>query len=174
MERLAPGATLLGRGFLRPSPLRGGVGGGGAAAAVRVKCAISEDSTIEQLPQHLVHGRAVLRGIGRWIALRRWRWLGRGGRTRRRKTPALAAPAKSLLQQIAQGFAELAELVGLSAIARTRSGRSAQSAQCAAQAAARREQALAHLFHLGIAPIGIAQNPSHPGIDSRLRPRASD
>jgi len=90
-------------------------------------------STIEQLPQNLVHRLAVLWGLCGWIALRRRGWRGRGGSTRRRKTPALvAAPAKSLLQQIAQGLAELAELTGLSAIARTCSARPAQSAQCAA------------------------------------------
>jgi len=80
-------------------PCGGGWGrgcrGGGASE-------VAGTSPTEQLPQHVVHRLAVPRGRGRRVALPR---SGRGGG---RLRGHIAALTQSLLQQIAQGFAELA------------------------------------------------------------------
>jgi hypothetical protein len=82
----------------------GGHSGGGAS---EMRSAFR--SPIEQLLQHVVHGLTVLRL--RLIGLRRGgrRRNGRGrGRGRHRHAAVVAALAQSLLQQVAQGLAELA------------------------------------------------------------------
>src|SRR5262245_16175876 len=94
-----------------------------AAAKVRKSLVLRP---VEQLPQYIVHGLAVRGGLRRVVALGRRlsRWQGRyldgrrglslGGRDRRNATIAAAA-AQSLLDQVAQGFAELAAEQALSA-----------------------------------------------------------
>src|SRR5216684_8078762 len=67
-------------------------------------------SAIEQLPQNLVHGLAVLRSLRRRIALRLY-WRDVRGRRRRRRwrhqrAGLAAALAHALLQEVAEGFAE--------------------------------------------------------------------
>src|SRR5271167_2412643 len=104
----------------------------------------TEISPVEQLPQHVVHGLAVLLRLRRGIGLRRC-GLGRGCRAWRwRREAAALAPAlartltgsltgslaQSLLQQIAQGLAELAaERIGQSATARSAAAQAAEPFQ---------------------------------------------
>src|SRR5216683_360958 len=136
-------------------------------------------SAIEQLPQNLVHGLAVLRSL-RWrIAVRLYRRDVRGRRRWRHQRAGLAAAlAHALLQEVAEGFAEpdgqSATAAGAAAARGIAARAAGQSAQHAAEAAAAAEQALAHLLELGVGRIGIVEDAGHVGIDARLRPGAID
>src|SRR6266481_7706525 len=105
-----------------------------------------EVSAIEQLPQNLVHGLAVLRSLRRRIALRLYRRDVRGRRRRRHQRAGLAAAlAHALLQEVAEGFAEpvghSATAAGAAAAWCVAARAAGQSAQHAAEAAAAAEQA---------------------------------
>src|SRR3954447_8077634 len=165
-------------------------------------------SAVEKLPQHVVHWLTVL--LGRRVARRRRRRNGLGGRSvlgrlgrclGRRGTArdaalaarsaaalalALAEAAYPLLQQIAEGLAELAAertaRLG-SSLSTGRALLSAGPALLPAEQVADRspdarallaEQALAHLLQLGIGAVGIFENALHVRIDPWASPRAGD
>src|SRR5258708_36630532 len=113
-----------------------------------LKTVVSRTSPIEKLLQHVVHGLAVLGYFRGRIDLRRCRrcvWTGRLGR--RERAALAAALAEALLQQVAEGRAELVGPAIASrpdAAPRSGSTGSAQSAQHTSHSAPAANQALAH------------------------------
>src|SRR6185437_10343807 len=148
---------------------------------------IRPDSAVEELPQHVVHGLAVLRlVILRLRLLRRQRRLGGSGWRLRRCVrlglrlaggrDAAAPAAARLLEQVAERLPDIAAQRTVAVGVVAGSGRIAgERAQNAAETAAiRPEQALAHFAQLGVGPVGIVEDALHLRIDARLRPWSLD
>src|SRR4051812_49661083 len=166
-------------------------------------------SAVEKLPQHVVHWLTVLLGgrvarrrrrdglggrsvLGRRVLGRRLGRRGAAGDAALAARPAaalalaLAEAAYPLLQQVAEGLAELAaERTGRlgSSLSTGPALLSAGPALLPAEQVADRspdarallaEQALAHLLQLGIGAVGIFEDALHVRIDPWASPRAGD
>src|SRR5438093_4051521 len=140
-------------------------------------------SPVEKLPQDVVHWLTVLlrgriarhrrgSGLGRSGLGRRWCGRGRAldaalaARPRAALALALAQSAQALLQEIAEGLAELAAERTARLLAASRALSSSAALLSAEQIADRSpeagavltEQALAHLLQLGLGGVGIVQD----------------
>src|SRR5437867_8663740 len=165
-----------------------------------------QSSPVEKLPQDVVHWLTVLlrgriarhrrgSGLGRSGLGRRWCGRGRAldaalaARPRAALALALAQSAQALLQEIAEGLAELAAERTARLLAASRAlsagaallsaGRPRLSAEQAADRGAKpgavlAEQALAHLLQLAIGGLGIVEDALHLRIDPWATPRARD
>src|ERR1700722_14511845 len=111
----------------------------------------------EELLEQVVRRPATLIWPGGIILRRRGRIVRRGGR---RWTVAIAAGAQTLLDQVAERFAEG---IGLAAARRV-----------AVRGAARCKETVAQLLQLGIGRVRIVEDAGHVGIDARRGPRPVD